>query len=53
MLRKTYTVLDEVQLERIAEMIETAERVYLYGKGSSVLAFTRNEDEIYASRSDW
>ena len=38
MLRKTYTVLDEVQLERIAEMIETAERVYLYGKGSSVLA---------------
>lgn len=29
---------DEVQLERIAEMIETAERVYLYGKGSSVLA---------------
>lgn len=38
MLRKTYTVLDEVQLERIAEMIETAERVYLYGEGSSVLA---------------
>lgn len=38
MLRKTYTVLDEVQLERIAEMIETAERVYLYGKVSSVLA---------------
>ena len=46
MLRKTYTVLDEVQLERIAEMIETAERVYLYGKGSSSLVTNRKEKII-------
>ncbi|CAM2809179.1 MULTISPECIES: MurR/RpiR family transcriptional regulator [Staphylococcus] len=38
MLRKNYSVIDERKLERITTMIESAERVYLYGKGSSALA---------------
>ncbi|WP_244898612.1 MurR/RpiR family transcriptional regulator [Staphylococcus lutrae] len=38
MLRKNYSILNENQLERIIEMVDQAERVYLYGKGSSALA---------------
>lgn len=38
MLRKNYSILDESKLERITKMIESANRVYLYGKGSSALA---------------
>ncbi|WP_245393031.1 MurR/RpiR family transcriptional regulator [Staphylococcus coagulans] len=38
MLRKNYSVINERKLERITTMIESAERVYLYGKGSSALA---------------
>ncbi|EGQ1600727.1 MurR/RpiR family transcriptional regulator [Staphylococcus pseudintermedius] len=38
MLRKNYSILNESQLEHIKEMINQAERVYLYGKGSSALA---------------
>lgn len=52
MLRKTYTVLDEVQLERIAEMIETAERVYLYGKGSSALTENKVSAPKYTTIHD-
>ncbi|UXS36156.1 MurR/RpiR family transcriptional regulator [Staphylococcus delphini] len=38
MLRKNYSIINENQLEHIKEMIDRAERVYLYGKGSSALA---------------
>lgn len=38
MLRKHYSVLDELQLERIQGIIETSSHIYFYAKGSSALA---------------
>lgn len=40
MLQKNYSVLDEVKLERIKNMIESASKIYFYGKGSSALALS-------------
>lgn len=37
-LKKTYSVLNEQQLERITRMMKHASRIYFYGKGSSALA---------------
>lgn len=33
----SYSLIDEAQLQRIAQMIEQVDRVYFYGKGSSAL----------------
>lgn len=38
LLEKTYSVIDEQQLTRITRLIEEANRIYLYGKGSSAQA---------------
>lgn len=38
MLRKHYSVLDESQLERIQNLIESSSKIYFYAKGSSALA---------------
>ena len=37
MREQTQDLIDEVQLERIAQLIEDAERVYFFGTGSSGL----------------
>lgn len=37
-LQKTYSIINEKQLEQITDVIDQAQRVYLYGKGSSALA---------------
>lgn len=37
-LNKTYSVLDEFQLERIQKMILSYHKIFFYGKGSSALA---------------
>ncbi len=36
--RQSHELIDEEQLQRVAQMIEGAERVYFFGKGSSGLA---------------
>ncbi|HDV0891742.1 TPA: MurR/RpiR family transcriptional regulator, partial [Enterococcus faecalis] len=38
MLRKHYSVLDESQLERIQNLIESSSKIYFYAKGSSAFA---------------
>lgn len=35
MLSKTYALVDEAQIERISQRLETARQVYFYGQGSS------------------
>ena len=37
-LNKSYSLMDEDQIERIAEIISMKKRIYVYGKGSSGLA---------------
>jgi transcriptional regulator, RpiR family len=39
-LQKNYSVLDEKKLDRIKKMIESASKIYFYGKGSSALALS-------------
>lgn len=36
-MRQSHDLIDEAQLQRVAEMIEKADRVYFFGKGSSGL----------------
>lgn len=38
LLNKSYSLMDEDQIERIAEIISMKKRIYVYGKGSSGLA---------------
>lgn len=35
LLNKSYSLLDEIQLRRIANLLSTKKRIYVYGKGSS------------------
>lgn len=38
LLNKNYSIINEDQIDRVKHMVENANRVYLYGKGSSVFA---------------
>ena len=51
MREQTQDLIDEVQLERIAQLIEDAERVYFFGTGSSGLVAREMKLRLHASGS--